>query len=79
MKRIKLWLINKILPVWARAELLSQIERLTEKVREQEIEIKQLNAYADGLEAGLRIQRRIVINNHLTTVKPEPAREGASE
>lgn len=63
MKAFKLWLVNKILPVWAKAELLRQIEDLQKKVREQEVKIRELNAYADGLEMGLRSQRRIVINN----------------
>lgn len=63
MKRIKLWLVDKILPVWAKAELVSQIRSLEKKVREQEVKIRELNAYADGLEMGMRCQRRIVINN----------------
>lgn len=63
MKAFKLWLVNKILPVWAKAELLRQIDDLQKKVREQEVKIRELNAYADGLEMGLRSQRRIVINN----------------
>ena len=63
MKAFKLWLVDKILPVWAKAELMRQIKALEEKVREQEIKIRELNAYADGLEMGLRSQRRIVINN----------------
>lgn len=63
MKKIKLWLINKALPVWAKAELLKEIERLRKVNYEQEIHIKQLDAYIDGLEYGLRNQRRIVINN----------------
>ena len=59
MKAFKLWLVDKILPVWAKAELMRQIKAL----EEQEIKIRELNAYADGLEMGLRSQRRIVINN----------------
>ena len=62
VKRIKLWLINKILPVWAKEELLRENKQLREKLQEQETHIKQLNAYIDGLEAGIKAQRRIVIN-----------------
>lgn len=63
MKKLKRWLIDQILPVWAKAELLQQIRVLEEKVREQEIRIRELNAYATGLEMGLRSQRKIIINN----------------
>lgn len=63
IKRLKRWLIEQILPIWAREELMKENERLQEKNREQEVHIKQLNAYIDGLEYGIRNQRRIVINN----------------
>lgn len=63
MKRLKLWLINQILPVWAKAELLQQIADLQKKVLEQEMKIRELNAYATGLEMGLRAQRKIIVNN----------------
>lgn len=63
MKRLKLWLINQILPVWAKAELLQQIADLQKKVLEQEMKIRELNAYATGLEMGLRSQRKIIVNN----------------
>lgn len=62
MKRIKLWLINRVLPVWAKEELLRENKQLREKLQERETHIKQLNAYIDGLEAGIKAQRRIVIN-----------------
>lgn len=63
MTRLKLWLINQILPVWAKAELLQQIADLQKKVRDQEMKIRELNAYATGLEMGLRSQRKIIVNN----------------
>lgn len=62
MKRIKHWIINKVLPIWAREELLKENERLREKNRELQIQITELNAYIEGLEAGIKAQRRIVIN-----------------
>lgn len=71
MKAFKLWLVNKILPIWAKAELMRQIQDLQKKVREQEVKIRELNAYADGLEMGLRSQRRIVINNRPERMKNE--------
>ena len=63
MKKFKHWLIERFLPVYLKEELLKENKRLREKNREQEIYIRQLNAYIDGLELGLRSQRRIVINN----------------
>lgn len=62
MKRIKRWLIERILPVWAKAELLSQIESLEKKNEQLRQLIAQQEGYISGLEAGIRAQRRIVIN-----------------
>lgn len=63
MRKIKRWLIEKILPIWAKKDLLKEVDRLQQVNHEQEIHIKQLDAYIDGLEYGIRNQRRIVINN----------------
>lgn len=63
MRKIKRWLIEKILPVWAKEDLWKEIDRLQQINHEQETHIKQLDAYIDGLEYGIRNQRRIVINN----------------
>ena len=62
MKKIKHWLIERILPIWARETLLSEIDSLNKKVEELKQEIMRKNAYIDGLENGIRSQRRIVIN-----------------
>lgn len=62
MKKLKRWMIERFLPVYLREELLRENKQLQEKIREQEMHIKQLNAYIDGLEAGIKTQRRIVIN-----------------
>ena len=62
MKKIKRWFIERILPVWAREELLAQIESL-EKINEAlRHELALRNEYINGLECGIRAQRRIVIN-----------------
>lgn len=63
IRRIKRWLIERILPVWAREELMAEIERLKESNRQLAAECDRLNAYIEGLETGIRAQRRIVINN----------------
>ena len=62
MKKIKRWLIDRILPVWARESLLSEIDRLNKEIEELKQEIMRKDAYIDGLERGIRSQRRIVIN-----------------
>lgn len=63
IKRLKRWLIERILPVWAREELMAEIEKLKESNRQLTAECDRLNAYIAGVEAGIRAQRRIVINN----------------
>lgn len=62
IKKFKRWLIDRILPVWARAELLADIERLKKQNEELRHELALRNEYISGLEIGIRAQRRIVIN-----------------
>lgn len=62
MKKIKLWLVNQFLPTWAREELLEANEKLRfENTRLRE-ELRERDAYISGLEAGMRAQRKIIIN-----------------
>ena len=63
MKKFKRWLIDHFLPVYLKEEALKENDRLRVKLQEQETHIRELNAYIEGLEYGLRNQRRIVINN----------------
>jgi cell division protein FtsB len=63
IKRLKRWLIERILPVWARSELMAEIEKLKAKNQQLIAECDRLNAYIAGLENGIRAQRRIIINN----------------
>lgn len=64
MKKVRHWLYEHFLPVWLKADLLKENERLGKEVQEQQIHIRELNAYIDGLELALRCQHRIIINNH---------------
>lgn len=66
MKRIKEWLINKFLPAWAKDSLYKENQALKEKNAELRSEIQRLNAYIDGLETGMRAQRRVIINNEVS-------------
>lgn len=62
MRKIKKWLIERILPVWARAELIAENERLRKEIESLRTELRLKDEYIDGLTAGIRAQRRIIIN-----------------
>ena len=62
MRKLKKWLFERILPVWARSELMAENERLRHKVDELELELQLKDKYIDGLLVGVRAQRRIIIN-----------------
>ena len=64
MKRIRDWLINTFLPVWAKQSILAENARLKEENERLRAKLREQAAYIDGLEAGIRAQRRIVINNN---------------
>lgn len=65
MNRIKRWLFERFLPAWAKDSVYKENAALRKQIARLEQEIAQLNAYIDGLEAGMRTQRRIVINNEV--------------
>ncbi|WP_312281749.1 hypothetical protein [Oscillibacter sp.] len=67
MTKFKRWLYTKFLPDYCRLDLLEENKRLVEMIQRQKQEIDRLNAYINGLENGIRSQRRIVIRNE---VKP---------
>lgn len=62
MRKIKKWLIERILPVWARAELMAENEKLRKEIEDLRLELRLQNEYIDGLTTGIRAQRRIIIN-----------------
>lgn len=62
IKKFKRWLIERILPVWARAALIAEIDVLKRENEELRHEIERQSSYIRGLESGIRSQRRIVIN-----------------
>lgn len=63
MTKIKHWIIERVLPVWAKAGLLEENEKLKWQVDKLQAELAQKNAYIAGLESGIRSQRPIVIYN----------------
>ena len=69
MKKLKRWLIDRILPVWAREELLRQIRDLEDENERLRQVVALRDMYIDGLLAGAKAQRRIVINAGEVTKK----------
>lgn len=63
MRRFKRWLWERFLPAWAKDSVLQENEALRAKLNERDQELRELNAYIDGLETALRSMRRIVIQN----------------
>lgn len=62
MNKFKRWLINRFLPVWAKETLLTENAKLMAEVDRLKAELNERDAYIDGLRAGIRAQRRIIIN-----------------
>lgn len=69
IRKLKRWLIDRILPVWAREELLRQIRELEEENERLRQVVALRDMYIDGLLAGAKAQRRIVINAGEVTKK----------
>ena len=62
IRKLKKWLFERILPVWARAELMEENERLRKEVECLRIDLRLKDEYIEGLTDGIRAQRRIIIN-----------------
>lgn len=63
IKKFKKWLVTKFLPAWAKEEILTENARLKEQIVTLQTEKSNLLSYIEGLEKGIRAQRRIIINN----------------
>ena len=62
MKKIKNWLINRFLPMWAKETVLSELRSTKEENEVLRHKIAELEAYIQGMHNGMKNQRRIVIN-----------------
>lgn len=62
MRKFENWLIGKFLPAYAKQLLLDEVDKLKAEIGELKRTVAEQNAYIDGLEAGIRAQRKIVIN-----------------
>ena len=63
MKKLKTWLLERFLPAWAKDTVYFENRMLQAKLELKEQEVRELNAYIDGLERGLRAESRVVIQN----------------
>ena len=62
IKRIKQWLYERFLPMWAKETLLADYRRLTKENEALLLQLAEKDAYIDGLQTGMKAIRRIVIN-----------------
>ena len=62
MRKLKNWLYTQFLPKWAKETLLEENAKLQEQIGDLEREKERLLSYIDGLETGIKAQRRIVIH-----------------
>lgn len=62
MKKIKNWFYNRFLPMWAKESVFREYKNTQLENEELRRKVAELEAYINGLHAGMRNQRRIVIN-----------------
>ena len=55
--KLKEWLLKKYLPKWAVLEYSDALEAAKKRVQELEAENRQLRAYINGMERGLRARQ----------------------
>lgn len=61
MKKFRLWLIGRFLPAYAKETVLRENQQLKAEIDRLKAAINERDAYIDGLERGIRAQRRIII------------------
>lgn len=62
MNKFKNWLINRFLPMWAKETVLRDLKSTKDENEVLRQKIAELEAYIQGIHAGMKNQRRIVIN-----------------
>lgn len=60
---MKKWLIDSFLPMWAKETVLADNRRLKRRLREMAQENKEMKAYIQGLEIGIRAGKKITIHS----------------
>lgn len=61
MRKLRTWLLERFLPAWAKDSVYRENQTLQSELKRKDQQIRELNAYIDGLETGLRSMRRITI------------------
>ena len=61
-RKIKNWFLDRFLPMWAKETVLADNRRLQLEVSALREELEQKKSYIAGMVAGLKSQRRIIIN-----------------
>ena len=64
IRKIKQWLVDSFLPMWAKETVLQENRTLRRENAELKKKLEVQIAYIAGIEAGGRALRRIVINNN---------------
>lgn len=60
---MKKWLIDRFLPMWAKETVLAENRHLRQENRRLQDNLRQQEAYIQGVQAGLRAVKRISIYN----------------
>lgn len=62
MTKIKMWIIEKYLPSYAKESMKEELRSLNLEVDDLRRENERLRAYIEGFERGTRQMRKIIIN-----------------
>ena len=63
MTKIKMWIIEKYLPSYAKESMTEELRSLNLEIDDLRRENERLRAYIAGLKRGVRSLKKIVINN----------------
>lgn len=62
IRKIKQWFYDRFLPLWAKETLLADLRKLRAENEKLLVQLAEKEAYIEGLWAGMKSQRRIIIN-----------------
>lgn len=63
IKKLYTWMRLRFMPEWARRQLMEENQRLVRQLAELQQENQRLESYIEGMQDGLRRQRRVIIYN----------------
>lgn len=63
MSKIKRWFFEKYLPAYCREKLTEENESLKKQLQEATAENREMKAYINGMQTGLKSVKKIQINN----------------